>query len=342
LNNLTIMKVLFVVLGVLIVISGVLFYFSFSRYHEIKTDPSRVFQGSYASPTASQTSEIKPSGKIITVDGRHYKEKPNMLNILFLGIDANTERTKNNKGYHSDMIMICAVDMLYNRATLISIPRDTYTRISLVDENTGAVKETIMNKINAAYAFGHGKDKYSYQNAIRAVEDFMNILDGFDLNIRYYAGIDVEGIPKVASALGGVSVKLTEDFPKIGKAGNTVTLRGKKAVDFVREKKKLGGDIGRIQRQQLFMAGIAKKIQKMGAMQAAPRLFEKLSAITSTNFTLDEVVGLAMILDKIEINAIRHVTISGESAIRDKQSCFIADVDSIREIILSTYFDPLN
>lgn len=349
-HNKTVIKVLFVVLGVLVVIGGVLIYFAFSKYQEIKTDPAKVFQGidPIMAPTPENTStddnkeEPKPSqtSKIITIDKKQYKQKKEILNILFLGIDTNKERIIEKKGFRSDMVMLCALDIKNNAATLISIPRDTYTKVSKVNETTGQVTGTEMNKINAAYAYGHGKDKYSFQNSIRAVEDFMNIEQDFSLDIRYYAGIDIDGIPKVASALGGVSVTLEEGFPGIGKAGQTVTLKGQNAIDFVRERKNVGGDLGRTRRQQLFMMAIAKKIQKLGALQAAPKIFGQVSSFTSTNFTVDEVAGLAIILDKMDVGKIKHITIEGSSTRKDGMYCILADENSIRNAMLETYFDP--
>jgi LCP family protein required for cell wall assembly len=328
-------KIACTILGVLIIASAVLYFFAFTRYQEIKTDPIAVFN---SDSSAAQTDESASNG-MINVDGKQYKEKSGLLSLLFLGIDTTAQRIAHNKGYRSDMIMICALDIIKNEATLISIPRDTYAEVCKVDENTGKVTQKVMNKINAAFAFGHGKKKYSYANAIRAVEHLMNAGNGFNLDIRYYAGIDIDGIPRLATALGGVTVKLEEDFYNIGKAGQNIVLKGQKAVDFVTDRKNSGGDIQRIHRQQLFMLAIANRMQKIGATQSAPRLFEKISGFASTNLSVDEAVGLSIILDKMNIGSIRQVTIGGETAVRDYMSCYIADAESIKSIMLGIYYE---
>lgn len=349
----TIIKILTVVLGVLVIIGCVLIVFAFNKYQEIKTDPAKVFQADdpvttqIASLPSASTTGNKPSAsqkaeKMITVGSKQYKEKSDILNILFVGIDTNKERRIEMKGYRSDMLMICALDIKNSAATLISIPRDTYAKVCKVDENTGQVTESVMGKINTAYSYGHGIDKYSFQNAIRAVEDFMNMEQGFALDIRYYAGMDIDGIPKIASALGGVTVTLEEGFPGIGSKGQNVTLKGQTAIDYVRERKGVGGDFGRTRRQQLFVMSIAKKIQKMGAMQAAPKLFDQITTYTETNFTVDEVVGLAMILDKMDISKIKHVTVEGDDKRIDGNNVVIPNMDSVRQIMLDTYFEPVS
>lgn len=38
------------------------------------------------------------------------------------------------------------------------------------------------------------------------------------------------------------------------------------------------------------MMAVARKVQKMGAMQAAPKLFDKMSSFLRTNFNVDEVI----------------------------------------------------
>lgn len=356
--------VLFITLGVLIVVGGVLFYFAYTKYQDIQTDPAKIFESAgpvitggpapsgdapsgtpegpaFASSAPSATGTAATE-KTVEIDGKRYMEKPHMLNILFLGIDTNKERIADKKGYRSDMIMICAVDMDKRRARLISIPRDTYTEVCRVDENTGAVTATEMGRINSAYSYGGGKDKHSYPNAIRAVEHFMNVDKAFHLDIRYWAGIDIDGIAKVAGILSGVPVKLDEDFPGIGHTGETVTLKGDKAMDYVRDRKNAGGDLGRTRRQQLFVMAMAKRIQKMGAMQAAPKLFDKVSSFMTTNFNLDEVVALAAILDKMQVGKIEHVTVDGSGDSSTGAYYYHAKPDSIREIMLKTYYTPVS
>lgn len=346
----TIIKILSVVLCVLVVTGGILIVFAFNKYQEIKADPAKVFQAedpittqvvssSSASVTKSEPSASQSTEKIILVNGKQYKEKTDLLNILFVGIDTNKERRIEMKGYRSDMLMICTLDMKNYAATLISIPRDIYTKVCKVDENTGKVTETVMGKINTAYSYGHGMDKYSFQNAIRAVEDFMNMEPGFALDIRYFAGMDIDGIPRIASALGGVTITLEEGFPGIGSKGQTVTLKGQNAIDYVRERKGVGGDFGRTRRQQLFVMSIAKKIQKMGAMQAAPKLFDQVTTYTKTNFTIDEVVGLAIILDKMDVSKIKHLTVEGDDTKLDGNNVVIPNMDNVRQIMLDTYFE---
>ena len=135
-------------------------------------------------------------------------------------------------GYRSDMVMVSAIDAELKTATLISIPRDTRTSVHKVDPNTGVITETLDWKINTAYSYGGGATKYSYPNAMACVQMFLERsitlntpLDfTLDIPVYLYAGIDMDGIPHVASSVGGVSITLEKSIPGVGSKGKTVNL----------------------------------------------------------------------------------------------------------------------
>ena len=187
---------------------------------ETAKDPNAGVIAVAAEPTPASNDST------IVYNGQTYVKNQNIVNLLFLGIDTNADRKKNMRGYRSDMLMVCAVDIAAKKATLISIPRDTYTTMYKLDENTGEVKETVQDKINAAYAYGGGASRYSYANAMACVEMFLERrceLEhplGFELDIPVYlyAGIDMDGITQVASAVGGVEVTLSESVPEVERA----------------------------------------------------------------------------------------------------------------------------
>ena len=208
----------------------------------------------------------------IEYNGQTYTKNENVVNILFLGIDTNEERSEQMMGYRSDMVMVCAVDVEAKTATLISIPRDTYTTVYKRDKSTGAITEVLQQKINAAYAYGGGASHYSYQNACDCTELFLqreNELETpldftLDIPINFYAGVDMDGISKVATAVGGVEVTLDYAIPGVGSKGETVLLEGANAEEYIRNRHDTGGDLNRAERQRIFMLSLAKKNQKYG------------------------------------------------------------------------------
>jgi len=344
-------KVLFFALALLLAGAATLIIIAINQYNNIKSDPMKIFQQANSQataepqPTPSNSQQTNSSPVItqqqelkrITVDSMEYIEKPQMLSILFCGGDYMASRAGRVAGERSDMIMVCAINGSEKKATLISIPRDTRALVAKVDQNSGKVMEEQYDKINSAFAYGGGPDRYSYQNTMRCVETFLNTEGTFGISIRHYTGLNVDGIPHIADALGGVTLKLTEDFPGIGQKGETVTLKGQKAIDFVRERHAFASsDLARTQHQQAFMIALAKKVQKMGAAESIIRLYNEVTKYVNTNLITDEMVALSIILDKIDVDSIEHFTIPGEW----REPFIWPDVDKMKEIMLKTYYNP--
>ena len=341
-------KILICALGTLIIGEGVFFFLAFNQYNAIRANPVSVL--AQAKHLESENTEVFPSAgetvstgsetalKKVTIDGKEYQQNPNVINILICGVDYMSSRANRNLGERSDTIMICAIDANQNKVTLISIHRDTRALVTKVDMETGRIINNEYNKINTAFAYGGGTSRYSYQNTVNCVEKLLNMNGQFDMSINYYVGLNIDGITHIADALGGVTLTLEDDFPGIGNKGNTVTLKGQKAIDFVRERHAFASsDLARIQHQQQFMIALAKKIQKMGAAQSVLKLFDKVTNYVDTNLNTDQMVALAMILDKVKIDLIEHATLPGQW-----KSPFIwPDENGMNDLIIKTYFTPV-
>ncbi|MGH3469547.1 MAG: LCP family protein, partial [Thermocrispum sp.] len=110
--------------------------------------------------------------------------------------------------------------------------------------------------------------------------------------IDNYASINLLGFHEITQALGGVEVCLKEatqdvksgaDFP----AGRQ-TISGLEALAFVRQRNGLPrGDLDRVVRQQVFMAGLARKTISAGTLTDAGKLSE-LSAALKKSVVLNQ------------------------------------------------------
>lgn len=294
---------------------------------------------------ANPDSIATPVFKTISYNGKTYMRNEGVVNLLFLGIDSDAVRRKNNKGYRSDMVMVCAVDTVEETATLISIPRDTYTTMYKID-SSGAIKSTVQAKINAAYAYG-GSKEYRPANSMNCVQMFLQreceLTEplGFTLEIPvgFYASIDMDGITKVASAVGGVEVKLDANIPGVGGKGETVLLKGSAAEEYIRNRHDTaGGDITRAARQRTFMIALAKKIKNMGEVNIILSLYDELQKYVNTNLNTDNMLDFAKLLKKVKIDEIRQISIPGESKRIDGSSVIIHDEKETLELLLDVYY----
>lgn len=286
-------------------------------------------------------------------NGKKYVRNDKMATILFLGIDTNTERRINKKGYRSDMVMACAIDVEKSKATLISIPRDTYTTVYKRDEDTGEITETLQDKINAAYSYGGGADNYSFPNAMTAVQMFLERtceletpLD-FSLNIPigHYASIDMDGITQIASAVGGVKITLERGIPNVGRKGQTVTLKYQNAEDYIRTRHDAGGDLDRARRQQKFMIELARTIKQKGASDLVGTvldLYDEVNRYVRTKLSPDQIIDLAKILMRVDIDAIEMITIPTTGKKTDGKNVEIHDEEATLDIILNVYYKEVS
>lgn len=243
--------------------------------------------------------------KVVTINGQEYRQKENITNILLMGIDSDKERVKNAQGWRSDMLMLVTIDRDNNQITCTSIPRDTRANVYKLDSN-GKITSEVTEKINHAYSYGGGPSKFSAENAMRCTEELLECSKLLDVPIQYYISIDLDGIEILSDEVGGVEVTLDQNVPDVGKKGETVTLEGATTRKFLENRHDMSdGELTRQKHEQMFIKSLARKIKDMGAVQAAPGLYDMFIKFMRTNLTVDETVDLAKVLDKTKIDDIK-------------------------------------
>lgn len=199
------------------------------------------------------------SGMLATVVGHDENTKKNLgeFRILLLGISTDQVGVD-----LTDTIMVASYNPNTQKATLLSIPRDTYTG------NTPA-KATAYEKINSLYNRKHRPDE-----TLEAV----NKITG--LNIEYYAVVKTEALINLVDAIGGVTfnvpIDMKYDDPTQNlhinlKAGEQL-LDGDKAEQLVRFRHNNNGtsypeeygdnDTGRMRTQREFIMATIKQTAK--------------------------------------------------------------------------------
>lgn len=303
-------KVLTVILVVLVLVAAGLVYWVFGVAGGIIKDPSSAFDQS--------------SGDQLADDTGNYKFDTDVVNVLLLGLDSNVEREQQNKGYRSDVIILCSMNTKTNEVTLLSIPRDTYAHVYTLDSN-GNVTADRYRKINAAYALADGDHDMRSKNAIRSVKELLSCSGKLNVPIDYYFTIDMDGIDKLCDLLGGVEVTLDSDVPLIdpnhdgltggyvGRAGETVTLKGDAANSYLRCRKNIPGEeAGRRAHQRTFMLAAAKKIKSLGVGSVA-NLFVQMQEFAYTNLSAEQAVAIASIFRNVNIDNATLENIPGDS-----------------------------
>jgi LCP family protein required for cell wall assembly len=205
-------------------------------------------------------------------------------NILLVGIDDRSQMTdaevkklhvgRGDGSMATDTMMIVHVPADGSKATLISIPRDSYVNIP----GHG------MNKINAAYAYGYNSVSGTYNEKRTAGASLLihTISNLTGLSIDHYVQVNFMGFYDLAKALGGVTVNLCHAVNdtvaynrSIGSDGGSGfhmskgkhELNAIEALEFVRQRHNLpNGDLDRTRRQQYFLTAAFRKVASVSLL----------------------------------------------------------------------------
>ena len=220
----------------------------------------------------------------------------NIVNVLLIGVDYAEEReTWNGKHeYHSDVMMIMAINFDENRVDLISLPRDTYANIPGVKG---------IYKLNASINCGGGFDAPGGAGFLKTCEAASWMLGGIPVN--YYYAVTMPAVKELVNAVGGVDYNLELSFKMAGrsyKAGPT-HLNGQGVLDYLRVRKNVneGGDLNRINRQKEMLIALFDSMQKQNLILKIPDILSSFQGQLFTNCTLGQTAALtkfAYTLDK--------------------------------------------
>ncbi|MCI8637317.1 MAG: LCP family protein [Clostridia bacterium] len=131
------------------------------------------------------------SGMLATMVGHDENTKKNLgeFRTLILGISTDQENVD-----LTDTIMVASYNPNTQKATLLSIPRDTYT-------GKNPAKATAYEKINSLYNRKHRPDE-----TLAAVNEITG------LNIQYYVVVKTEALIKLVDVIGGVDFYVPKDM----------------------------------------------------------------------------------------------------------------------------------
>ena len=246
--------------------------------------------------------------------------------VLIMGVDIR----KDDVG-RSDTMMIATIDPRFDQATLLSIPRDTRVKI----------RGRGYDKINAAFAYG------GVALAESTVENFLGI------DIDHYVLIDTSSFVKIIDAIGGVDIDVEKrmyyEDPWDDNGGLVIDLYpgqqhmdGKTAVTYVRYRDS-EGDIGRVKRQQAFMAACMDKVTSPEIVPRIPKIVREVIDAVETDMSLRQLLELAGALKAAAANGLEADMVPGYPLYIDEISYWIPDVELLRISVadaLGIHVDP--
>ncbi len=223
----------------------------------------------------------------------------NIVNVLLIGVDYAVEReTWNGKHeYHSDVMMVMAINFDENRVDLISLPRDTYANIPGVKG---------IYKLNASINCGGGFEAEGGAGFLKTCEAASWMLGGIPVN--YYYAVTMPAVKELVDVVGGVDYDMEIAFTMMGRSYSVgpTHLSGQGVLDYLRVRKNVqgSGDLNRINRQKEMLVAIFESMQKQNLILKIPEIINSFEGQLFTNCTLGQTAALtkfAYSLDKDNI-----------------------------------------
>ena len=196
-------------------------------------------------------------------------KKDNVHNYALFGVDC---RTSGYEGCRSDTIMVLSYNEDSNKASLISVPRDTYVNIS-----------------------GYGLDKinhsYSYGGATLTIQTLNRTLD---LDIEEYVSVNFGAVESIIDAIGGVEVYI--DSYEIGQVNGIWSeglhhLNGEQALAYARIRYVGNGDFERMERQREVIESAITSVSNLNVFELMT-LVKELLPLVRTNMPQNEILDL--------------------------------------------------
>jgi LCP family protein required for cell wall assembly len=248
------------------------------------------------------------------------------INVLLMGSDsragANAAIGGANAGMRSDTAIIMHISADRTRIEFVSIPRDSWVKISDCTLFDGTVVKGTTTKFNAAFANGarNNNPAEAAACAIDTIEDLTKIF------IDEYVVIDFVGLEQMVDALGGVPMcvpgRIVGWDSGLDVYPGPQIFDGKTAIEWARTRKAYvgkqyydGTDIKRMKAQQVLMAhmietALSKNLLRNGG-QIRDFITAGASSLTVSPRLGDPqfVIGLAFSLRKISPDNIVFTTI---------------------------------
>lgn len=234
------------------------------------------------------------------------------VDILLVGMDSRTDAQGNplseeqlamlNAGeadgvLNTDTIILIHVPVEGGKAMGISIPRDSY--VAIPDYGKHKINSAYLRRKNDAMETlqqeGVTDERElqvrSNQEGAKSLIATVQQLTG--VTVDHYAEVNLLGFYDITNAIGGIDVCLKapvqDRFSGANFPAGPQTLSGAPALAFVRQRHGLpNGDIDRVARQQVFLAGMARKAFSGNLLTPGSDTMDKLQQAVAKSVVLDE------------------------------------------------------
>lgn len=252
------------------------------------------------------------------------EDKPDELindKYIFLLYGTDSHNIDISNGYRSDTMILTSVDFKDGSINMVSLPRDTYVKIQ-----------------------GHGNQKLNHAHSYGGSDLLLQtVSENFNVYVNHFIKVDYMLVQRLVDSLGGIEVDVPIDMVyydpsdtpplNINIKKGPQRLNGPDSVKFLRFRNDGKGDIGRVERQQLFLKEFFNEALRLRNIGMAPKLFAELKSNIRTNFSERQVLDALLSLSKINTDKISMQTLPGEATIIDGISYWVLNDKDSKEML---------
>ena len=278
--------------------------------------------------------------KTITRDGIDYFPRQDITVVMVLGIDqygpVESSNYYRNNG-SADSIMLLVFDETNEECTVLYLNRDTMVNMDVLGVK-GTYAGTTYGQLALSHTYGQGLED-SCENVKNTITNFLH-----GLTIDYYVAMNMDAIPLLNDAVGGVTVTVVDDFSKVNPSitKGELTLQGDQVIDFVRTRKDVGDqrNVTRMERQKEYVdnflqALYAKKNEDYNFLIST---YEDITPYIVTDCSAETLNNLLSRYINFTIKAV--VSPEGTNTVVDGHYEFHADEEKLDELVVELFYAP--
>ncbi len=285
-------------------------------------------------------SNLKTGGNLMNL----FSNVKEHTNFVLMGTDEAGTRT--------DFMMVGSFNSKTKAIDIISMPRDTYVVMPQErrDILSGMGKWT-PSEMKLTHVHHYAGNEIGTEFTIKQIEEILNI------QIEYYALVDIESFRYIVDEIGGVEFDVPQRMYYrdpvqglyIDLQPGVQVLNGADAEGLVRYRKSdaknpiskgyANGDLQRVEVQQAFMKALISQLaSKDNILKNASAVMSTLIKYVETNFDITDAGKFAQFLPDIKTQNINTYTLPGDSKTINGQSYFIHDPVETAALVEEIFF----
>lgn len=295
------------------------------------------FEGNHS----EYTGEVPVLDRTLTYNDQEYELNENLETVLVLGLDKfdSEDKESYNNDKQADFLMLFVIDSDAQTCKVIHLNRDAMIPMNILGV-AGDKIGTITQQLALAHTYGNGKE-VSCRNTANAVS---NMLLGVEID--HYISVTMDAVCAYNDFVGGVAIEILDDFTGIDDTlvkGETITLNGEQALRYVRSRYGLDEPTNnhRMVRQKQYLEALYDKtVENIAADEA----FISKAALMMSDYLVSDCSGnkLEKLLYSIsEYKPGEILDIDGEIVIGEEFLEYYLDEDSVKKIVVETFYKPV-